>query len=49
MVPTDWPLGRIEEVYSGQDGLVRVVSVKTSLGIYRTPVSKVAVLIPTEP
>jgi len=48
MVPTEWPLGRIVEVYPGQDGMVRVVSVKTSRGIYHRPVTKIAVLIPTE-
>ena len=48
MVATDWPLGRVTEVYPGQDGLVRVVSVKTARGIYRRPVVKVAVLIPSE-
>ena len=46
MVATDWPLGQVAEVYPGQDGLVRVVSVKTARGIYRRPVVKVAVLIP---
>ena len=48
MVATDWPLGRVAEVYPGQDGLVRVVSVKTARGIYRRHVVKVAVLIPSE-
>ena len=48
MVPTNRPLGRVIEVYPGQDGLVRVVSVKTLCGIYRRPVTKVAVLIPSE-
>ena len=35
MVLTNWPLGIVVEVYRGQDGLVRVVSVKTSRGVYR--------------
>jgi len=48
MVPTDWPLGRVIEVYPRQDGLVRVVSVKTLRGIYRRPVTKVTILIPSE-
>ncbi|GFU73072.1 hypothetical protein TNCV_4310061 [Trichonephila clavipes] len=30
--PLDWPMGRILEVFSGSDGLVRVVNVKTSTG-----------------
>ena len=41
-----WPLGRIVEVYPGKDGLVRVVSVKTSQGVYRRPVTnKIAPLL----
>ena len=48
MIPTEWPLGRVIEVYRRQDGLVRVVSVKTSSGVYRQAVTKVAVLIPSE-
>ena len=28
-----WPLGRIEEVFPGEDGLVRVVHVRISQGI----------------
>ncbi|GFX07370.1 chimeric ERCC6-PGBD3 protein [Trichonephila clavipes] len=30
--PLDWPMGRILEVFSSSDGLVRVVNVKTSTG-----------------
>ena len=48
MVPTEWPLGRVVETYPGKDALVRVVSVKTSRGVYRRPVTKVAVLIPID-
>lgn len=29
MVPTKWPLGRVTQTFSGQDGLVRVANVKT--------------------
>ena len=48
MVPTRWPLGRIVEVFSGKDGLVRVVNVKTKNGIYKRPVHKLALLLPNE-
>ena len=48
MVPTTWPLGRIVEVFSGKDGLVRVVNVKTKNGIYKRPVHKLALLLPKE-
>ena len=36
-----WPLGRVSKVFPGTDGLVRVVEVKTSRGVYRRPVTKV--------
>ena len=47
MTPSKWPLGRVVSVYTGQDGLVRVVSVKTATGTYRRPITKV-VLLPTD-
>jgi len=48
MVPTAWPLGRVTEVFSGKDGLVRVVNVKTKCGIFKRPVHKLALLLPDE-
>eukprot|EP00731_Ephydatia_muelleri_P001304 Em0001g1304a len=47
MVPTLWPLARVVRVYPGKDGLVRVVDVKTSKGIYKRPVTKLVVLLPS--
>ena len=44
--PLKWPLGRVVLVHTGQDGLVRVVNVKTATGTYRRPITKV-VLLPT--
>ena len=38
-------MARVTDIHPGQDGIVRVVTIKTSTGI---PVTKVAVLIPTE-
>lgn len=35
-----WPLARIIDVHPGADGCVRVVSVKTSTGIYRRNITK---------
>lgn len=35
-----WPIGRILELFPGSDGLVRVVSVKTSKGIFRRDIRK---------
>lgn len=42
-----WPIGIIEAVFPGADGVVRVISVKTSRGTYRRPVIKVCPL-PTQ-
>ena len=42
--PTEWPLGRIEAVHMGKDGLVRTVSVRTARGIYKRPIQKLCVL-----
>ncbi|KAJ8928008.1 hypothetical protein NQ314_019474 [Rhamnusium bicolor] len=42
-----WPLGRIVEIFPGQDGVVRVVSMKTKTGIFKHPVVKVCPL-PTQ-
>ena len=48
MVPTAWPMARIVNVYPGKDSLVRVVSVKTVKGVYKRPVSKVALLLSSD-
>ncbi len=48
LVPTEWPLARVEVVYPGQDGLVRVVTVRTPKGTYKRPATKVALILPTE-
>ncbi|XP_035228368.1 uncharacterized protein LOC118200516 [Stegodyphus dumicola] len=39
-----WTLARIEEIFSGPDGLVRVVDVTTSDGIFRRVVSNISPL-----
>ena len=48
MVPTQWPLARVSQVHPGKDGVVRVVDLKTSSGVYRRPVHKVANLLPLD-
>ena len=36
-----WPLGRIIELHPGEDGVVRVVTVRTSKGTYKRPAVKI--------
>lgn len=44
--PTQWPMGRIANIYPGSDGLVRSVDVVYGGHTYRRPVTKL-VLLPT--
>ncbi|XP_055714258.1 uncharacterized protein LOC129808506 [Phlebotomus papatasi] len=37
-----WVLGRVETIHPGTDGRVRVVSVRTSRGMYKRPITKIA-------
>ncbi|GFW87392.1 integrase catalytic domain-containing protein [Trichonephila clavipes] len=39
-----WPLGRITEIYSGSDALIRVVKVKTQFGEHKRAISRVCLL-----
>jgi hypothetical protein len=39
--PLTWPTGIIERAHPGADGLVRVVTVRTSRGSYRGPMAKI--------
>ena len=48
ILPTKWPLARVVSVHPGKDNLVRVVTIKTSTGTYTRPVTKVALLLPTD-
>ena len=48
LIPTKWPLGRIIKTYVGKDEIVRVVDVKTAHGVYKRPVTKIALLLPIE-
>ena len=45
---TKWPLARIVKVYPGKDKLVRVATIKTKDGIYTRPITKLALLLPSE-
>ncbi|KYQ57720.1 hypothetical protein ALC60_03312 [Trachymyrmex zeteki] len=43
-LPLQWAVGRIEDVYSGTDGVSRVVSVRTVKGTYKRPITKICIL-----
>ena len=43
-----WNIGRIINVYPGQDGRVSNVKIKTRDGEYQRPISKIAVIYPAE-
>ncbi len=43
-----WPLARVIDVHPGQDGLVRVATIKTSNGVYKRPINKLALLLSSE-
>ena len=47
-MPTKWALARVEEVHTGRDGLVRVVNVRTNNGIYKRPITKIALVLPSQ-
>ncbi|XP_011883579.1 PREDICTED: uncharacterized protein LOC105570748 [Vollenhovia emeryi] len=42
--PMRWRLARVIKVHPGKDGLVRVVNVKTSAGVFQRSLSKICVL-----
>ncbi|XP_055856002.1 uncharacterized protein LOC129919180 [Episyrphus balteatus] len=42
--PTQWPLGRVLEVHTGEDNLVRVATIRTQSSIYKRAISKLVVL-----
>lgn len=42
--PTRWPLARIVEIHPGDDGLVRVVTVRTSSSEFKRPIVKLVLL-----
>lgn len=42
--PAQWPLGRVSELFPGEDGRIRVVSVTTSSGSFLRAITKLAPL-----
>ena len=47
-IPTNWPLARVIQTHPRSDTLIRVVTEKTANGMYRRPVSEIAILIPSD-
>ena len=48
LIPSKWPLARVIKVHAGKDDFVRVVTVKTNSGTYKRPISKIALLLPSQ-
>ncbi|XP_018404424.1 PREDICTED: uncharacterized protein LOC108781050 [Cyphomyrmex costatus] len=42
--PLSWKLGRIKEIYPGQDGIIRTALIHTAKGDYKRPITKLCVL-----
>ncbi|XP_039303527.1 uncharacterized protein LOC105196225 [Solenopsis invicta] len=42
--PTRWPLARIVQVHPGEDGLIRVVTVRTAASTFTRPIVKIVLL-----
>ncbi|XP_018402792.1 PREDICTED: uncharacterized protein LOC108779784 [Cyphomyrmex costatus] len=42
--PLSWPLARIVELHPGNDNIVRTVTIRTSSGIYKRPITRLCVL-----
>ncbi|XP_044755112.1 uncharacterized protein LOC123314064 [Coccinella septempunctata] len=43
-----WPMGLVKSTYPGPDGGIRVAEVRTRTGVFRRPVSKLAVVLKEE-
>lgn len=46
--PTKWKLARIQEVLPGPDNLVRSVVVRTNVGVFKRPITKLGLFIETK-
>ena len=44
----NWTIGKVVDVYPGQDGKVRNTKVKTATGEYKRPITKIVVIHPAE-
>jgi len=41
MAPLHWPTAVITDIYPGKDGIVRLVTIISPKGIFRTPIIKI--------
>ncbi|XP_071643026.1 uncharacterized protein [Temnothorax longispinosus] len=48
-MPLKWVLARIDGVHPGSDGVIRILTVRTSKGIYKRPIVKICPLPVEEP
>lgn len=46
--PGTWRLGRVQQVHPGRDNHVRVVTIKTSSGVYDRPIQKLVPLVSSD-
>ena len=44
MVRNRWPLGRVVDVFTGQDGVVRSARIETADGVFHRPITKICLL-----
>ena len=42
--PLQWPTAVIQETHPGKDGIARVVTIKTTKGIFQRPITKISPL-----
>ena len=47
-ISTKWPLARVIEVHPGKDNLVRVATIRTANRTYTCPITKLALLLPSD-
>ena len=46
--PAHWPLATVIDIHLGNDHPVRVITVKTSNGVYKRPIAKIILLLPVD-
>ena len=44
LVRNRWPLGRVVEGFTGKDGCVRSARIKTAVGVFHRPITKIYLL-----